>query len=112
MDTLKITALNIPATIGVHGWEQRIKQHLLLDIVIRFDASQCHDALEHTIDYDGLCQKITQHVESKSFQLIETVANEVALLVRQDDKVQQVVVSVSTPHAIKNAGPVCVTVER
>lgn len=112
MDTLKINALTIPATIGVHSWEQRIKQNLVLDVSIGFDASQCHDALEHTVDYDGLCQKITQHVESKPFQLIETVANEVALLVKQDNKVQQVLVSVSKPHAIKNAGPVCITVER
>ena len=112
MDTLQINALTVATQIGVHPWEQRIRQNLSIDIIIPYDTANCNDTLEHTIDYDALCQRVTTFVESKSFHLIETVANEVALLIKQEFPVETLTVSVSKPHAIKNAGPVRVNIER
>lgn len=112
MDTLNIKALNVATKIGVHQWEQHINQQLLIDITIPSDFSVCGDDLANTIDYDALCTMITEFVESKSFKLIESVADEVAHLIKQQFKIAQVTVAVSKPHAIKNAGMVQVTVNR
>ena len=112
MDTLNITALNVTTKIGVHAWEQRINQQLLLNISIPFNFEDCDDKLENTIDYDALCTTITEFVESKSFQLIETVAQQVAELIKQEFKATQATVAVSKPHAIKNAGSIQVVVTR
>lgn len=103
MDTLTIKALNVSTRIGVHTWEQHIHQQLLIDISIDTDFSTCQDDLNNTIDYATLCDTVTQFVESKSFQLIETVAYEVAHLIQQHVQVTQITVGVSKPHAIKNA---------
>ncbi|MGL5742774.1 MAG: dihydroneopterin aldolase [Legionella sp.] len=103
MDTINIKALNISTKIGVYAWEQRIKQQLLIDISIETDFSSCNEDLTKTIDYAALCERVTQFVESKSFQLIETVANEVASLIQKQFKVNQITVGVSKPHAVKNA---------
>lgn len=111
-DALHISALNVATQIGVHAWEQRIKQTLLIDIIIPSDFSGCEDDLSKTIDYDALCQKVTQEVESKSFQLIETVANTVAELIQNEFKVAQLTVKVSKPDAVKNAGMIQVVVHR
>lgn len=112
MDTLIIKALNVSTKIGIHHWEQRINQHLLLDISINTDFSECQEDLTKTIDYAVLCNTVTQFIESKSFQLIETVANEVAVLIQQKFKVIEVTVCVSKPHAIKNAGNIQVIARR
>ena len=112
MDTLNIKGLNISTKIGVHAWEQRINQQLLIDISIDTDFSACQDELANTIDYAALCERVTHFVESKSFQLIETVANEVANLIQEKFKVTQLVVGISKPHAIKNAENVQVIVRR
>lgn len=112
MDYLKISALNVATQIGVHAWEQRIKQQLLIDITIPSDFTGCKDNLEDTLDYDALCQLVTQFVESNSFQLIETVANKVSELVKKEFKLREITISVSKPHAIKNAGNIQVTVNR
>lgn len=112
MDNLHIKGLQISTRIGVFAWEQQIDQRLLLDILIPADFSSCEDSLEKTVDYDKLCQKITQYVEENSFQLIETVANNVAMLVKKEFQLQQVTVSVSKPFAVKNASDVKVTVTR
>lgn len=112
LDTLTIKALNVSTKIGVYAWEQRINQQLLIDISIDTDFSACQEDLTKTIDYEALCGNVTLYVESKSFQLIETVANEVADLIKKQFKVSQVTVGISKPHAIKNAGNIQVVVRR
>ncbi len=112
MDSLNINALNVATKIGVYEWEQHILQNLIFDIKIPYDFSNCQDTLENTIDYEALCNKVTQYVESKSFKLIETVANEVAQLIQREFLVKELTVSVSKPHAIKNAGPIQVIIHR
>lgn len=112
MDRLDIKALSVNTRIGIHVWEQRIAQRLLLDISIPTDCSHCNDELANTIDYDKLCQAVTNYVESNSFQLIETVANTVAELVKSKFNIAEVTVRVSKPHAIKNAGDIQITVNR
>lgn len=112
MDTLQINALTVATQIGVYPWEQRIKQNLIIDISIPYDTSHCEDTLENTIDYDSLCQQVTHYVESHSFQLIETVANNIASLIKDTFHINKITISVSKPHAIKNAGPIKVTIER
>lgn len=112
MDTLNITALSIETKIGVYGWEQRINQRLLIDISIPYNFQDCKDNLSNTLDYDDLCQTVTQFVESTSFQLIETVAEQIAQLIKQKYLVNKVSVAVSKPHAVKNAGGIQVVVNR
>lgn len=112
MDKLDITALSVTTHIGVHDWEQRILQHLLIDISMPTDCAAAKDELSNTIDYDQVCQRVTAFVESNQFKLIETVAEKVALLIKNEFKVSQLRIRVSKPSAIKNAGDVSVTIER
>lgn len=112
MDTLHISALSIMTHIGIHEWEQRILQQLLVDIRIPIDVAACNNQLANTIDYDQLCQRITTFVETTHFSLIETVAEHVAQLIKNEFKVNELSVSVSKPHAIKNAANICVTINR
>ncbi len=112
MDILNITGLSVATKIGVYAWEQRINQQLLIDITIPNDFKDCKDKLENTIDYEALCQKVTQFVESKSFQLIETVANEVAEFIQEQFKVITLTIAVTKPHAIKNASGIKIVINR
>ncbi len=112
IDTLRISALTINTRIGVHAWEQRISQKLLLDISIPVDLSTCNNDLANTIDYDALCQSVTEFVESNAFTLIETVADQVARLIKDTFKVEQLTVTVCKPGAVRNAGNICVTINR
>ncbi len=112
MDELIIERLSVSTHIGVHAWEQKIKQQLLLDISIPSDFSHGIDDLSHTLDYDALCKAVTVFVENNSFQLIEYVAHQVALLIKEQFNVGQLTVAVNKPHAVANAGAIKVRVTR
>lgn len=112
MDMLRISKLSTMSHIGIHAWEQRILQPLLFDIEIPKDFSLCEDQLDKTIDYDELCQRVTAFVETNSFNLIETVAEKVAQLIKNEFQVDEVTICVCKPHAIKNAENVCVKIRR
>lgn len=112
MDKLDISKLSVSTKIGVHAWEQCVKQQLLIDISFPIDIANCQDELTHTIDYDQVCQQVTTYVESNQFALIETVANQVAKLIQDRFAVSQLTVCVAKPHAVKNAANIAVTVSR
>lgn len=112
MDKLEITGLSISTHIGVHAWEQRILQPVLLDISVPTDCSTADDDLANALDYDKLCQRVTTFVESNSFNLIETLAEKVAALIKNEFKVSALTIRVSKPSAIKNAANISVVIER
>lgn len=112
MDTLCISGLNIMTHIGIHAWEQRILQKLLIDIHIPVDTKACNDQIANTIDYAQLCEKVTTYVESNRFNLIESVAEHVAQLIKDEFAVKELTICINKPHAIKNASNICVTINR
>lgn len=113
MDTLTITALSVNTIIGVHEWEKRITQPLLIDISITTDFSTCEDNdLSTTIDYEALCQEITHFTQTHTFQLIETLAYKLAQVIIQKSGVIQATITVNKPHAIANAKNISVTVTK
>lgn len=112
MDYLRIEGLRIETRIGVNEWEKKINQVLLLDIEIPSDFSQTDDALKNTIDYDALCQHVTELVESTAFNLIETVARLVLESIQKTFKIKALNVRVSKPHAISNAKNISVELRR
>jgi 7,8-dihydroneopterin aldolase/epimerase/oxygenase len=112
MDKLEIVDLSITTHIGVHDWEQQILQQVLINISLPTDCAAAQDQIANTTDYDELCKRITDYVESNTFKLIETLAEKVAQLLKAEFKVPQLKLSVSKPCAIKNAADVRVTIER
>lgn len=112
IDTLDIKGLRVKARIGVYAWEQRIMQSLLIDIGLSCDLSGCGDALTNTIDYGELCRYVESYLDTTHFQLIETVAEKIAENVMQQFKLRAITVTVSKPHAIKEASNISVTISR
>lgn len=113
MDYLQITNLRVRTKIGVHKWEQAILQSLNLNLKIPTDTRNCNDNIKNTIDYDELCTIITNHLEKNSFTLIETVAEEVAVLIKDKFQIaKEITVTINKPNAIANADNVGIKITR
>ena len=112
MDKLEISSLRVAAHIGVHPWEQRVLQRLLIDISIPIDASICNDEIKNTLDYAQLCEQVVSFIESNPFKLIETLAEQLAQFIKQQFQITQVAIRVSKPDAVALAGNISVNITR
>lgn len=111
-DSIAIQALKVQTRIGVYAWEQKIDQTLLFDISFPIEPITATLTFADAVDYDALCQAVIRHVEGQSFELIETVADQVAMLILKEFKTKSVTVRVTKPQAIATAAGVSVSLTR
>ncbi|MGL5322254.1 MAG: dihydroneopterin aldolase [Aeromonas veronii] len=114
MDKVFIRGLEVLATIGVYEWEKGIRQKLCFDLEMGFDnrPAAATDDINLALDYADLSHKICEHVSGKVVELVETMAEQVAMLVLADSRVQWVKVTLTKPGAVPNATGVGVEILR
>jgi dihydroneopterin aldolase len=113
-DLVEIRGLRADAVIGVHDWERRIRQTLVIDLDLATDvrAAAAHDALADALDYDAVSKRLTRLVEESSYQLIESVAEAIATTLQTEFGVRWLRLRISKPGAVANAQNVSVLIER
>jgi dihydroneopterin aldolase len=103
MDTLFLRDMTVFAIVGVNPEERVNRQPVVLNVELSCDLSaSCRsDRLEDTINYKSLQDRILKEVESSSFFLIERLAQRVAELCLEDPRVQETVVTLDKPEALR-----------
>ena len=111
MDILRIRDLRVRCRVGVTDLERRKPQELLVTLTLHADLSKAcrSDRFTDTVDYRAIKLAILAALETKSFRLIERVAQRVADLALRDPRVARVDVAVQKPGALRFA--VCSEVE-
>lgn len=114
MDILFISELRIDSEIGVYEWEKNIKQPISLDIEIATDAARAAqtDTLQHALDYEAITDRVTEFITSKHFNLVETVAEQVAQLLQEEFGAAWLRLRVAKLSAVKTTRAVGVVIER
>jgi 2-amino-4-hydroxy-6-hydroxymethyldihydropteridine diphosphokinase len=114
MDKVFIEGLEIEALIGVYDWERRIRQPLRFDLEMSFDNRRpaATDAIADTLDYKAVSKRLIAFVGDSSFALVETLAEQCALLVLREFGVEQVKLKLSKPGAVRGADAVGVRIKR
>ncbi len=105
MAKIRITNLKLHTLIGIYEHERIMKQDVIVNIVIDFDAEKviASDDLKDTIDYHSMTQKIIAQVENSSFFLLEKLANMILDIVMEDKLVDEACVRVDKPNALRFA---------
>lgn len=85
-DRILIRGLRLATRIGVPDAERAEEQELLVDLEIVPPGSfaAMNDAIESTVDYQKVCERLAVLAASGERQLIETLADEMAKLVLAD----------------------------
>ncbi len=114
MDIVFVRDLRIETVIGVYEWERRIRQVVRLDLEMAADVARAaaNDALEDALNYKAVAKRLIEYVEGSRFQLVETLAERVAALLREEFGIPWVRVTVSKPGALRGARDVGVVIER
>ena len=80
MDKVFIEALEIECTIGIHYWERRIQQPIVLDIEMEVDnrAPAASDAIEDAVDYMAAIDIARRVATEGQYGLLEACAGAIA----------------------------------
>ena len=114
MDTIFLHGIETHCVIGVWEWEKRITQKIIVDLDMASDIAQSAltDELQDTLNYKAIGEGVIEMLETSRFQLIETMAEEVAKLVMEKFSVSWVKVRVNKGGAVKYITNVGVEIER
>lgn len=114
MDKIFLSGLKVDTVIGIWEWERKIRQTVVIDLEMSADIAKAAatDRVEDTLNYKLVAKRIQSFVTDSSFQLVETLAERVASIVRDEFDVQWVKVRVNKPGAIRGSRDVGVLVER
>lgn len=114
MDKVIIKDLLARGIIGVHDWERKRAQNILINIMIFTDTRRAAetDNLEDCVNYSTMSKKVLAHAESVNRLTVEALANDLAKLCLEEKGVQKVIVRVEKPGAVRFAESVGVEIER
>jgi len=113
-DIIYLRDLRIDTVIGIYDWERRIKQTIVLDIEMATDIRKAalSDNIEDTLNYKAVAKRLISFVEESNFQLVETLAEEVARIITDEFSVPWLRLQVNKQGAVRGARDVGVIIER
>jgi dihydroneopterin aldolase len=79
-DLVSVRDLSVRAVIGVHAWERKIEQTLVVSVDMAADVrtAAASDDLADALDYSAVAETIAAVLREGKFRLIETAAERVA----------------------------------
>ena len=103
-DRIQIRGLRVVGHHGVYESERREGQPFSVDLDLEIDlaAAAASDALDDTVHYGQLAERVAEAVATTRFDLIEALAGHIADLARACEGVQAVRVRVAKPQAPLN----------
>ncbi|HWP98150.1 MAG TPA: dihydroneopterin aldolase [Syntrophomonadaceae bacterium] len=101
MDRIVARGLTFEGCHGVLPQEKSVPQRFLVDLELFLDLGPAgrKDNLEYTIDYSAIFQCVKELVENHSFNLIETLAENIAEAILSVYSISSVRVGVKKPDA-------------
>jgi len=114
MDKTFIKDLVVRGIIGVNDWEREKPQEILINITVFSDTRRAaeSDDLADCVDYRALAKRVQAHAETAARFTVEALANDLAAICLENELVEQAIVRVEKPGAVRFAASVGVEVER
>jgi dihydroneopterin aldolase len=114
MDTIFLEQVKVQTKLGVPEWERMVTQTVILDIEIGYDLStSCQsDAIEDTIDYGLIVNRIRETLTEHSFKLIEALSEHICQLILKEFKAESVKVKAAKPAILLGLKTLGVVIER
>ena len=114
LDKIYISDLRLQCIIGINDWERTQKQDVIINVILYADLKKpCRtDHLEDSVDYKEIKKEIIAMVENSSFNLIERLAGEIALICLAHPIANAVRIKVDKPGALRFAKRVGVEIFR
>jgi dihydroneopterin aldolase len=114
MDIVYIGDLRIDTIIGIYDWEREVRQTISLDLEMGTDIRKAAetDNIQYALDYKAVSKRLIDFIEGSEFLLVETMAEQVADIVRQEFHVPWLKLRIGKPGAVRGARDVGIIIER
>ena len=114
MDKIFLKELTTETVIGIFDWEREVKQTIAIDLEMSADIRRAArtDSIQDTLNYKAVAKRLLAFIQESRYQLVETLAEEVARLVLTEFPVEWVKVTLHKPGAIRHSRDVGVMIER
>ncbi len=114
MDIVYLRDLRIDTVIGIYGWERRTRQTIIFDIEMSADVSRAaaSDQIADTLNYKSVAKRLIEFVGNSEYQLVETLAEQCARIIREEYGVRWVRLTLNKKGAVRGATDVGVIIER
>jgi dihydroneopterin aldolase len=106
MDRIILPELPLRARVGVTEQERSREQDITIDVELVLDLSRAgrQDALEHTVDYEKVCDSLAATVRTRQYRLIEGIAEACATALLAEFPIDEARVRVRKPGALRARG--------
>jgi dihydroneopterin aldolase len=114
MDKIFLHGLKAEAIIGIYDWERQVKQTLIVDLEMNGSVRKAaiSDSIDDTLNYKRVAKRVLSFIEGSTFHLVETLTEQIAMLLLAEFGLLWVRVSLSKPGAVRNSRDVGVIIER
>ena len=103
MTGIQIKNLRLRTVIGANDWERNVLQDVVISISFKYNAKQAEesDRIEDVFNYKSLTKRIIKEVEASKFNLLESLVNHIYKIVKENQELQNVSVTVEKPYALR-----------
>lgn len=114
MDIVYIRDLRIDTIIGIYDWEREVRQTVSIDLEMASDIRKAAetDDIQYALNYKAVSKRLIAYVENRNALLVETLAEELAQLIRTEFNVPWLRLRLSKPGAVRGARDVGLLIER
>lgn len=114
MDKIFLSDLKVDTIIGIYDWERKTKQTLGFDLEMDWDIKHAaqNDDIKDTLDYGAIATTVVQFVENSDYQLIETLAEDLAAKLLVDYAIPSLKLTVTKPVALYGQNIAKIVIER
>jgi dihydroneopterin aldolase len=113
-DTIFLQDLRVDTVVGIWDWERKIRQTVSIDLEMGADVGRAaeNDDIKDALNYKLVAKRVQHFVTDAEYQLVETLAENIAEVILQEFDMPWIQVRVSKPGAIRNAKNVGVLIRR
>jgi 7,8-dihydroneopterin aldolase/epimerase/oxygenase len=114
MDIIFLNEVKVQTKLGVPSWERMLAQTIVLDIEIAMpNSDSCKtDQINDTIDYGAVVANIRERLGTKSFQLVEALAEDLCQMIMTDFGSPWIKIKVAKPGILPGVKALGVIIER
>ena len=113
-DYIYLRNLRASIIVGILEHEKIHKQEVIVNVKLAVDCrpSAATDDINDAVDYSKIHDELLQHMHDNQYGLIEKLAEKLAEICLVDKRVQDCLLSIDKPEALKHADSVAVEIYR